>query len=30
VAGRRNELHGYRIAKQANVLRHFTAQLEPS
>jgi tryptophanase len=28
VAGRRDQLRGYRIAKQANVLRHFTARLE--
>jgi tryptophanase len=30
VAGRRERLRGYRIVRQANVLRHFTARLEPS
>jgi tryptophanase len=30
VAGRREQLRGYRVVKQANVLRHFTARLEPS
>ena len=29
VAGQRERLRGYRIVKQANVLRHFTAQLAP-
>jgi tryptophanase len=29
VAGQRDRLRGYRIAKQASVLRHFTARLEP-
>jgi tryptophanase len=29
VAGQRERLCGYRIVKQANVLRHFTARLEP-
>jgi tryptophanase len=29
VAGQKERLRGYRIVKQANVLRHFTARLEP-
>ena len=29
VAGRREQMPGYRVVKQANVLRHFTARLEP-
>jgi tryptophanase len=30
VASRRDQLSGYRVVKQANVLRHFTARLEPA
>jgi tryptophanase len=30
VAGQKERLRGYRIVKQANVLRHFTARLEPT
>ncbi len=30
VASRRDQLSGYRIVKQAHVLRHFTARLAPA